>query len=109
MYMYMTVHVLVLQINLKSNAGMYFMTILITPLLIDRWFCHVDDDNYLNTDQLVKLLQTYNHTQHWYLGKPSLSHPLEIQSRSNEGVGTGPGRAGGQRSGWRNGSLGIFG
>ncbi|XP_078317009.1 fringe glycosyltransferase-like [Crassostrea virginica] len=51
-----------------------------------RWFCHVDDDNYLNTDQLVKLLQTYNHTQHWYLGKPSLSHPLEIQSRSNEGV-----------------------
>ena len=84
----------VLQINLKSNAGMYCMTILIPTLLIDRWFCHVDDDNYLNTDQLVKLLQTYNHTQHWYIGKPSLSHPLEIQSRSNEGVGTGRGRAG---------------
>ena len=99
----------VLQINLKSNAGMYCMTILIPTLLIDRWFCHVDDDNYLNTDQLVKLLQTYNHTQHWYIGKPSLSHPLEIQSRSKEGVGTGPGRAGGQRSGGRNGSLGISG
>ncbi|XP_061182381.1 uncharacterized protein LOC133190710 [Saccostrea echinata] len=50
-----------------------------------RWFCHVDDDNYLNTDQLVKLLQKYNHSDKWYLGKPSLSHPLEIQSRTNEG------------------------
>lgn len=56
--------------------------------LIDRWFCHVDDDNYLNTDQLLQLLQKYNHTENWYLGKPSLSHPLEIQSRSREGVGT---------------------
>lgn len=56
--------------------------------LIDRWFCHVDDDNYLNTDQLLQLLQKYNHTENWYLGKPSLSHPLEIQSRSKEGVGT---------------------
>jgi hypothetical protein len=34
----------------------------------------VDDDNYVNTDQLLQLLQQYNHTEKWYLGKPSLNY-----------------------------------
>ncbi|XP_006825396.1 beta-1,3-N-acetylglucosaminyltransferase lunatic fringe [Saccoglossus kowalevskii] len=48
-----------------------------------RWFCHVDDDNYLNVAQLVKLLQQYRHTDDVYLGKPSLSHPIEAVDRTN--------------------------
>ncbi|XP_060071856.1 fringe glycosyltransferase-like [Ylistrum balloti] len=48
-----------------------------------RWFCHLDDDTYLNVPGLVKLLQTYNHTDDWYLGRPSLRHPIEVVKRSN--------------------------
>ncbi|OWF48473.1 fringe glycosyltransferase-like [Mizuhopecten yessoensis] len=48
-----------------------------------RWFCHLDDDTYLNVPGLVKLLQTYNHTDDWYLGRPSLRHPIEVMKRSN--------------------------
>lgn len=50
-----------------------------------RWFCHVDDDTYLNVPMLVKVLQKYNHTSDWYLGKPSLKHPIEVEDRANPG------------------------
>ncbi|XP_060593642.1 beta-1,3-N-acetylglucosaminyltransferase lunatic fringe-like [Ruditapes philippinarum] len=50
-----------------------------------RWFCHVDDDTYINIPRLVSLLQQYNHTDDWYLGKPSLSHPIEVMDRSHPG------------------------
>ncbi|KAL4239652.1 hypothetical protein ACF0H5_000459 [Mactra antiquata] len=46
-----------------------------------RWFCHFDDDNYVNIDGLVTFLQQYNHTDDWYLGRPSLSHPIEVVDR----------------------------
>ena len=50
-----------------------------------RWFCHMDDDTYLNVPKLVELLQKYNHTSDWYLGKPSLKYPIEIEDRANPG------------------------
>lgn len=50
-----------------------------------RWFCHVDDDTYLNVPTLVEVLRKYNHTSDWYLGKPSLKHPIEIEDRDNPG------------------------
>ena len=53
-----------------------------------RWFCHVDDDTYVNIPQLVNLLQEYNHSKEWYLGKPSLSHPIEIRDPDRPGVST---------------------
>lgn len=43
-----------------------------------RWFCHFDDDNYVNVPRLVKLLDEYSPSVDWYLGKPSISSPLEI-------------------------------
>ncbi|XP_062710172.1 fringe glycosyltransferase-like, partial [Aedes albopictus] len=43
-----------------------------------RWWCHFDDDNYVNVPRLVRLLDEYSPTQDWYLGKPSISSPLEI-------------------------------
>ncbi|XP_058982052.1 fringe glycosyltransferase [Musca domestica] len=43
-----------------------------------KWFCHFDDDNYVNIPRLVKLLDEYSPTVDWYLGKPSISSPLEI-------------------------------
>ncbi|CAC5385338.1 FNG [Mytilus coruscus] len=51
-----------------------------------RWFCHVDDDNYVNVPALVGFLQQYNHSHNWYLGRPSISHPMEVLDRANPGV-----------------------
>jgi len=46
-----------------------------------KWFCHVDDDNYVNVKTLVKLLSHYPHTQDMYIGKPSLDRPIEATER----------------------------
>ncbi|XP_019869547.2 fringe glycosyltransferase isoform X1 [Aethina tumida] len=43
-----------------------------------KWFCHFDDDNYVNVPRLVQFLADYNPREDWYLGKPSIQAPLEI-------------------------------
>lgn len=43
-----------------------------------RFWCHFDDDNYVNIPTLVKVLKEYHAYQDWYLGKPSISSPIEI-------------------------------
>ncbi|XP_066946624.1 fringe glycosyltransferase [Macrobrachium rosenbergii] len=48
-----------------------------------RWWCHFDDDNYVNVGQLVNTLADYDPLQDWYLGKPSIRAPLEIINRDN--------------------------
>ncbi|KFV75683.1 Beta-1,3-N-acetylglucosaminyltransferase manic fringe, partial [Struthio camelus australis] len=40
------------------------------------WFCHMDDDNYLNPRALLKLLSSYSAAWDVYLGKPSLNRPI---------------------------------
>lgn len=44
-----------------------------------RWFCHFDDDNYVNVAQLQLLLSEHDPSLPWYLGKPSVASPLEIK------------------------------
>lgn len=46
-----------------------------------KWFCHVDDDNYVNIGSLLKLLSQYSHTQDVYIGRPSLERPIEATER----------------------------
>lgn len=41
-----------------------------------RWFCHVDDDNYVNPDGLLSLLSTFPQDGDIYVGKPSLDKPI---------------------------------
>ncbi|GAA6222221.1 beta-1,3-N-acetylglucosaminyltransferase manic fringe-like [Lates japonicus] len=41
-----------------------------------RWFCHVDDDNYLNPEALVSLLSAFPQEGDIYVGKPSLDKPI---------------------------------
>ena len=53
-----------------------------------RWFCHFDDDNYVNVPRLVYLLADYSPQEDWYLGKPSIRAPLEILNRDNTAVST---------------------
>ncbi|KAM9716901.1 beta-1,3-N-acetylglucosaminyltransferase radical fringe isoform 2-T2 [Menidia menidia] len=43
-----------------------------------KWFCHVDDDNYVILPSLLRLLSSYHHSQDIYLGRPSLDHPIEV-------------------------------
>ncbi|XP_023814325.1 beta-1,3-N-acetylglucosaminyltransferase lunatic fringe [Oryzias latipes] len=42
-----------------------------------KWFCHVDDDNYLNVRPLLELLSHFSHTKDIYIGRPSLERPIE--------------------------------
>ncbi|PVD38488.1 hypothetical protein C0Q70_01103 [Pomacea canaliculata] len=51
-----------------------------------RWMCHFDDDIYVNIPVLMELLQKYKHTDDWYLGKPSLRHPIEVNDFENPGA-----------------------
>uniref|UniRef100_A0A8C3T9T4 MFNG O-fucosylpeptide 3-beta-N-acetylglucosaminyltransferase n=1 Tax=Chelydra serpentina TaxID=8475 RepID=A0A8C3T9T4_CHESE len=41
------------------------------------WFCHLDDDNYLNPQALLKLLSSYSPARDVYIGKPSLNRPIQ--------------------------------
>lgn len=41
-----------------------------------RWFCHVDDDNYVNPGALLSLLRSFPQDGDVYLGKPSLDKPI---------------------------------
>ncbi|KAJ8001422.1 hypothetical protein DPEC_G00169340 [Dallia pectoralis] len=46
-----------------------------------KWFCHADDDNYVNVRPLVKVLSHYNHSHNVYIGRPSLDRPIEAIER----------------------------
>ncbi|XP_069339136.1 beta-1,3-N-acetylglucosaminyltransferase radical fringe [Eulemur rufifrons] len=50
-----------------------------------KWFCHVDDDNYVNPESLLHLLSTFSPSQDVYLGRPSLDHPIEATERVQGG------------------------
>ncbi|RZF37816.1 hypothetical protein LSTR_LSTR007178 [Laodelphax striatellus] len=54
-----------------------------------RWFCHFDDDNYVNVPRLVRLLEDYSSQEEWYLGKPSIRAPLEILNRETKPINKG--------------------
>ena len=52
-----------------------------------RWFCHLDDDNYLNPNQLVLRLQEYNpEEQDIYIGECRLGKPIETFDKERPGV-----------------------
>jgi len=57
-------------------------TFLATP---DRsWFCHLDDDNYLNVPALLRELDKFPADQDWYLGKVSISEPLQVYDKKHQ-------------------------
>lgn len=53
-----------------------------------RWFCHLDDDNYLNVDNLLSVLSEYPPEQDHYLGRSSLNHAIETIDREDGMVST---------------------
>ncbi|XP_063377907.1 fringe glycosyltransferase isoform X1 [Cydia fagiglandana] len=47
-----------------------------------KWFCHFDDDNYVNVPRLVEVLQRYDYKKEWYLGRTSVYRPVLIYHKS---------------------------
>jgi len=47
------------------------------------WFCHFDDDQYVNVLALEDKLRRFDSNEDWYLGKPSIERPLEILDRDS--------------------------
>ena len=58
--------------------------------LLPRWFCHFDDDTYVNVPKLAETLAKYNPTQEYiYLGQqpPKLlnhSFPVSSSTKGND-------------------------
>jgi len=47
------------------------------------WFCHFDDDQYVNVAALESKLRQFDERKDWYLGKPSIGKPLDILDRDD--------------------------
>jgi len=62
-----------------------------------QWWCHFDDDNYVNVVALGKMLLRFDSSFPWYLGKTSTASPLQIidiQGRENSSFWFATGGAG---------------
>ena len=57
------------------------LNLILIHLFLLSWFCHFDDDNYVNVPRLLALLRGFDPRLEWYLGKPSIRAPLEILNR----------------------------
>lgn len=65
-------------------ANILLCLMMLLYLFCFRWFCHFDDDNYVNIPRLVTLLSDYNPQEDWYLGKRSIKTPLKILNREGK-------------------------
>ena len=59
----------------------------IQPFVFDRyqWFCHSDDDVYVNVPKLSRLLQQYDPHKPYYIGKWLSNHhkyPFPVSANS---------------------------
>ncbi len=48
-----------------------------------RWYCHFDDDVYVNSVELQKLLSSYDHESIYYLGRRSVDHDKHVKKNTN--------------------------
>lgn len=49
-----------------------------------KWFCHVDDDNYVNMEALLELLSQYHSSQDVYIGRPSIGRAIQATYGSQQ-------------------------
>ena len=54
-----------------------------SSISIFSWFCHFDDDQYVNVAALESKLRQFDEREDWYLGKPSIGKPLDILDRDD--------------------------
>lgn len=46
--------------------------------IVHRWWCHFDDDNYVNVPRLLSKLQEFDPQEDWYLGRISVDKPVTL-------------------------------
>ncbi|XP_022648403.1 fringe glycosyltransferase-like isoform X2 [Varroa jacobsoni] len=46
-----------------------------------KWWCHFDDDNYVNVPALGKVLRRYDSSRVWYLGRNSIMRPIDLNTK----------------------------
>ncbi|VDD94382.1 unnamed protein product [Enterobius vermicularis] len=63
----------------KMNAELELFT-----SVKSRWGCHFDDDNYVHIAELLKLLEKYDPSADWYLGKPSTLGPVNLENANDK-------------------------
>ncbi|XP_076817919.1 beta-1,3-N-acetylglucosaminyltransferase lunatic fringe-like [Clavelina lepadiformis] len=59
----------------------------------EKWWCHFDDDNYVNTERLVALLDNFNYSESFYIGKRS-RYPKDYMTYKGHPYVFGTGGAG---------------
>ena len=47
-----------------------------------KWFCHVDDDTFVNFEKLEKLLGTFDSSKMVYIGKQSIPQGIRLNSKT---------------------------
>uniref|UniRef100_H2XPZ2 Fringe-like glycosyltransferase domain-containing protein n=1 Tax=Ciona intestinalis TaxID=7719 RepID=H2XPZ2_CIOIN len=48
-----------------------------------KWWCHFDDDNYVNVPRLVEFLGHYDWREDVYIGKKSITRPIRSMYKGN--------------------------
>ena len=48
-----------------------------------RWFCHFDDDQYVNIKMLYDTLLQYDSNEDYYLGRSSIEKEIEIKEQNS--------------------------
>lgn len=43
-----------------------------------KWFCHADDDTYLNINRLITILSQYDPNEDWYIGRKSTDTKVNV-------------------------------
>ena len=66
-----------------------YYTTLYTLLWFSRWFCHFDDDNYVNIKALQRLLSGFKQKEEVYLGKESVNQRIRLENGSSFSFATG--------------------
>ncbi|XP_003737464.1 fringe glycosyltransferase [Galendromus occidentalis] len=46
-----------------------------------EWWCHFDDDNYVNVVSLEKTLKSFNSSELWYLGRDSIRPTIDLTTK----------------------------
>jgi hypothetical protein len=47
-----------------------------------KWFCHVDDDTFVNFEKLEKLLGSFDSSKMIYVGKQSIPQGIKLNSKT---------------------------
>lgn len=54
-----------------------------------KWFCHVDDDTFVNFEKLEKLLASFDSSKMMYVGKQSIPQGIKITNAKTIHFATG--------------------